>query len=90
MSKYNKKKKQQKSKQQAHTTPPQPWIAMKTGLRVVAVASVAMAVLTAWQAIPALGVGEGILWGLVYGGMVWLVFWGYYLFHKFIRRIRSR
>jgi hypothetical protein len=59
---------------------------MRTGLIVIAITSIAMTVLTAWQAIPAKGVFQGILWGLFYGGLIWAIFVGFYLFNRFIRR----
>jgi len=58
---------------------------MKTGLRVIWIASIGMAVLTAIQVVPERGLVEGIFWGVVFGGMIWLIFWGYYLFHRFLR-----
>jgi hypothetical protein len=63
-----------------------PWISMRTGLIVIAITSIAMAVLTAWQAIPVMGFFQGILWGLFYGGMIWVIFFGFYLLNRFIRR----
>ncbi|NLG96896.1 MAG: hypothetical protein GX491_06005 [Chloroflexi bacterium] len=65
--------------------PGKPWISMKTGLRVIWIASIGMAVLTAIQVVPERGLVEGIFWGVVFGGMIWLIFWGYYLFHRFLR-----
>ena len=54
----------------------QPWISMRSGIIIIAIASVAMAVLTAWQVIPSQGWLEGILWGLLFGGLVWAIFFG--------------
>lgn len=60
-------------------------MSMKTGMRVIWVASIGMAVLTAVQVIPERGLAEGAFWGIVFGGMIWLIFWGYYLLHRFLR-----
>ncbi len=65
----------------------EPWISYKTGLVVITITSILMAVLTAWQAIPARGLVGGILWGILFGGLIWAVFFGYLLFNRFIRRL---
>jgi hypothetical protein len=65
----------------------QPWISMKTGRRVIWVVSIGMAILTAWQVIPQKGIAEGLLWGLIFGGLIWLIFEGYYRLNRFLRRI---
>jgi hypothetical protein len=44
-----------------------------------------MAVLTAWQAIPTKGVVDGILLGILFGGLIWVVFFGFILFNRLIR-----
>ncbi len=62
-----------------------PWLAMKTGVIIIAITSVAMAVLTAWQAIPVKGFLPGILWGLLFGGLIWVIFLGLVFFNRFIR-----
>lgn len=62
-----------------------PWISMKTGLRVITVASIIMAVLTAWQSIPTVGWGKGILWGVIFGAMLWAVFGLMQLFYRWMR-----
>jgi hypothetical protein len=64
--------------------PNAPWIKMKTGVIIIAITSIAMAVLTAWQAIPAIGVTQGILYGLFFGGFIWIIFLGFLLFRRFI------
>jgi len=61
------------------------WIPMRTGLIIVTAFSLGMAALTAWTAIPAKGWLEGIFWGLVFGGGVWLVFMIALLFNRFVR-----
>jgi hypothetical protein len=64
----------------------EPWIPMRTGLIIIAITSIAMTVLTAWQAVPVKGVFQGILTGLLFGGLIWVIFFGFYLFNRFIRR----
>ncbi len=62
-----------------------PWISMRSGTIVLAVVSLGMSILAASQAIPAKGVVEGVLWGLFFGGSVWLVFLAALLFNRFVR-----
>lgn len=64
----------------------QPWLSMRRGLIIMTITSIAMAVLTAWQVIPSKGWLEGILWGLLFGGFVWAIFFGNILINKFLRR----
>lgn len=59
---------------------------MPTGLRIVAVASLGMAVLTAWEVVPQKGWLEGILWGLLFGALIWIIFFGMLYFNRWIRR----
>ncbi|HMB24443.1 MAG TPA: hypothetical protein VKP08_16485, partial [Anaerolineales bacterium] len=72
MAKKSKKKKAPKEEKQS----PQPWISMRSGLIVIAITSVAMAALTAWQVNPLRGWLEGILWGLLFGALIWAIFFG--------------
>jgi hypothetical protein len=84
------KKKTEKNKQnesQPVYSGREPWMSYKTGLVAISITSIFMAVLTAWQAIPARGLVGGILWGIVFGGLIWAVFFGYLLFNRFIRRL---
>jgi hypothetical protein len=64
----------------------QPWISMRRGLIIMTITSIAMAGLTAWQVIPSKGWLEGILWGLLFGGMIWAIFFGNILINKILRR----
>jgi fatty acid desaturase len=82
VAKKSKKKKAQKPEQSLN----QPWISMRKGIIVIAITSVAMAVLTAWQVIPSQGWVEGILWGLLFGALIWAVFFGNILINKLLRR----
>jgi fatty acid desaturase len=81
-----KKKKQKATEQDIEKRLTQPWISMRSGLKIIAIASVAMAVLTAWQTIPSKGWLEGILWGLLFGALIWVVFFGNVLINRFLRR----
>jgi hypothetical protein len=63
-----------------------PWISMRRGVIVIAITSVAMAVLTAWQVIPSQGWLEGILWGLLFGAFIWAIFFGNILINRFLRK----
>jgi sterol desaturase/sphingolipid hydroxylase (fatty acid hydroxylase superfamily) len=63
-----------------------PWISMRTGLTVVTLASIAMAVLTGYTTVPALGWLEGGLWAIGFGVAVWLAFVLYFLFSRWARR----
>jgi hypothetical protein len=65
---------------------PKGWISMRTGVGLITVISIGMAVLTAWEAIPQKGWVEGILWGLLFGVLIWAVFFGMLAFNRFIRR----
>jgi hypothetical protein len=83
VSKKSKKKKKEQDLQQKLN---QPWISMRSGVRIMAVTSLGLAVLTAWQVIPSKGWLEGILWGLLFGALVWAVFFGNLLITRFFRR----
>lgn len=82
VSNHPKKRKHEKEKISA----PQPWISMQRGIKIIAFTSVAMAVLTAWQVIPSKGWIEGILWGLLFGALIWAIFFGNILLNRFLRR----
>ena len=82
MSKKQKKKKEEKTKLPIA----QPWISMNSGVKIIAFTSIAMAVLTASQVIPSKGWLEGILWGLLFGVLIWAIFFGNILLNRFFRR----
>ena len=82
MSKNSKKQKKEKPKDLMA----QPWISMQRGVKIIALTSIAMAVLTAWQVIPSKGWIEGILWGLFFGVLIWAIFFGNILLNRFLRR----
>jgi hypothetical protein len=80
------KSKTQQPKEKKKELPVQPWISMRRGLIVMAITSVVLAVWISSQVIPATGWLEGILWGLLFGGMIWAIFFGNILINKFLRR----
>jgi len=59
---------------------------MRSGMIVIAITSVAMAALTAWQVIPSRGWLEGILWGLLFGALIWAIFFGNILINRLLRK----
>lgn len=78
--------KQDNSIAQIFDQKPTPWISMNKAVWVIGITSIAMAVLTAMQAVPVLGWLEGSLWGLLYGAMIWLIFFGMLWFNKKVKR----
>jgi hypothetical protein len=62
-----------------------PWISMKTGLRIITAASIVMFILTAVQTVPALGWVEGLLYALLFGVLVWVIFFVTQLFFRWMR-----
>jgi hypothetical protein len=82
MSKFNNYKKSMKANKPVVLPPKMAWIPMKTGLWVIAVASLAMGILVAWQAVPYNGLLQGLLYGALFAGMVW----GVFLFSQFVFR----
>jgi hypothetical protein len=81
-----KKNKQKPKEQEIEKSMNQPWISMRSGLKIIMVTSIGMAVLTAWQVVPSKGWLEGILWGLLFGALIWAVFFGNILITRFLRR----
>ena len=82
MAKKSKKPKDQKEEKPAR----QPWISMRSGLITIIITSVAIAVLIAWQVIPSRGWVEGILWGLLFGALIWVIFFGNIFINKLLRK----
>lgn len=70
------KNKTKRPKEKKEELPVQPWVSMRSGMIIMAITSVALAVLVASQAIPSTGWLEGILWGVLFGGMIWAIFFG--------------
>jgi hypothetical protein len=83
------KKSSGKEKEQSTKLSSQPtgaWIQMKTGLILISILSIGMAVLTAWQSIPVKGWFEGILWGVIFGGSIWIIFLGFLFYGRLFRK----
>ena len=59
---------------------------MRGAMIIMAITSLALAILIAWQVIPANGWLEGILWGLLFGGMIWVIFFGNLWVSKKLRK----
>jgi uncharacterized membrane protein len=64
----------------------EPWISMRSGVIIIAITSIGMAVLTAIQVIPVKGWVEGLLWSLLFGALIWVVFFGMNFINRFFRR----
>ena len=79
------KKKQKQSRQSQYAPGTEPWIGKKTGLIVVGLVSLALAVFVAWTTAPGLGWGTAILLGLGFGLAMWGVFALAFGFNKWIR-----
>ncbi len=59
---------------------------MRGGMIVIAITSVVIAVLIAWQVIPSRGWLEGVLWGLLFGALIWAIFFGNIFINKLLHR----
>ncbi|MDK2981659.1 MAG: hypothetical protein PWQ55_2006 [Chloroflexota bacterium] len=67
-----------------------PWIPKDTGYTAITVLSVALAAWVAWQNVRGGGqLWNGILWGLVLGASIWLVFFGMNYFHSLFNKKNS-
>jgi len=63
-----------------------PWIQKSTGFIVITVLSIGIMILVAAQMIMGDGDwGRGLLWGFLFGGSIWLVFFGMNWFHSLFR-----
>ena len=76
----------EKQVKELFSQPVKPWIPMRNGIRIIAITSVAMAVLTAFQVAPVKGWLEGVLWGLLFGAMIWVIFFGMIFLNRFLKR----
>lgn len=64
----------------------EPWLQMRTGLIVMAMASIGITIFIAWNLAPSEGVWKAIGWGLVFGISMWLIFAAGVWFNRWIRR----
>jgi hypothetical protein len=72
----NNNKTKKKPKEKKEELPIRPWVSMRGGMIIMGITSVVLAILVASQAIPSTGWLEGIGWGLLFGGMIWAIFFG--------------
>lgn len=83
----NKKNSKPNKKPKSNSSlPNEPWIPMRNGVIIITITSIGMAVLTAIQVIPIKGWLEGILWGLLFGGLIWTIFFGMIFINRFLKR----
>jgi hypothetical protein len=83
----NKTKKTPQEKKQEEELPfNKPWVSMRGGIILMAIVSVALAIFIASQVIPSTGWLEGIGWGLLFGGMLWAIFFGNLWITKKLRK----
>lgn len=59
---------------------------MRSGILAVTAVSVSLALWVAWNALPTEGLLRAVLWGLGFGGSIWLIFFGAMYLNKFFRR----
>jgi predicted cobalt transporter CbtA len=85
LSKKNKEKKPEEKFER------KPWIEKTSGLQIIIFAGLLLAILVAYQIIRGSGNwGQGILWGLIFGGSVFLVYFGMNAFHKFMNKDKEK
>lgn len=82
----NKKKNSNKPSDQENKLRAEPWISMRSGLIIIAITSIGLTVLTAIQAVPALGWVEGLFWSVLFGAMIWVIFLVMNFINRFLRR----
>lgn len=64
------------------------WIPYRTGIIIIAIVSIGMTALTVYQAMDQFGMtfGEALLRGVLFGGLLWIIFFGFILFNRFLGR----
>jgi hypothetical protein len=83
----NKTKKPPKEKKQEEEFPlNKPWVSLRGGMIIMAITSLVLAVVIASQVIPSTGWLEGIGWGLLFAGMIWVIFFGNLWITKKLRK----
>lgn len=91
MTKKSGNKSAKKAAKQAGSSPElqgNAWIPYRTGIIIIAVLSIGMIVMTAYQAVTEFGMtwGEGLLRGLLFGGTLWIIFFGFILLNRLLGR----
>ena len=85
MSKKSKEKKPEEKLER------KPWIEKTSGFQIIIFAGLLLAILVAYQIIRGSGDwGQGILWGLIFGGSVFLVYFGMNAFHKLMNKNKEK
>jgi hypothetical protein len=68
-----------------------PWIAMRTGVIVIAIVSIGLSMNTGYQAyLQGRSIPDAIMLGFLFGGSIWMVFLAAFLFHRLVRRNREK
>lgn len=64
------------------------WIPYRTGIIIIAILSIGMAAMTVYQAVNDFGkpLAEAIFLGVFFGGMLWVVFFGFILLNRLLGR----
>lgn len=87
MAKKSGRKYRDKSKETASNQRPgtQPWLSKRTGLIIMAVLSLGLAILILWQLYPEMGLGQALVWAAGFSLSLWVVFFMFYIFNIWIR-----
>jgi hypothetical protein len=83
-----KQAKKNKKNQKVKSNTNAPWIQMRTGLIIMTIVSIGMAIIMGWPAYQALGL-EGILWGIGFGVAIWVIFFGAIYLNRLLRGNRD-
>ncbi len=75
-----------REKAETEERPSGAWLPTRTGLYVLTFVSLALAAWTTWQVSRALSLLESVLWGIGFGGSIWVIFLGVFLLNRFLRR----
>ena len=78
--------KQLKQKTRSQPEARKGWIRRKTGLKILAVISILLAVFEAWQISSFKSPLESILWGIAFGASIWVIVGIYFAFTRLINR----
>jgi hypothetical protein len=81
----NNKNKSKKQKEE-QSLPAQPWVSMRGAMIIMAITSLALAILIAWQVIPDNGWLKGIGRGILFGSLIWAIFFGNLWISKKLRK----
>ena len=76
---------QSKKKPKAKSNP-NAWIQMRTGLIIICIISIAIGLFMGWTVYQIdNNLSEGILWGLGFGGAIWVIFFIALYFNRVVR-----